>query len=188
MEDLIKYTCSVCGKEHEEWPALAYNAPQAYLSLSEREKEEIADLTDDFCVIRYEDQTDRFIRCTLTQKVTDHCEDLEYGFWVSLSEKSFNDYDENYHNENHETVYFGWMSNFLPEYKYAESIPTNVYTRSGNQRPEIVPHEDSDHPFVKDYYQGITKAEAERRINYMLNPDGTKNQQKDKTKSWWKRW
>src|SRR4051794_554849 len=115
---MTKYTCPVCGKEHEEWPALAYKSPQAYENLSESEQEEIADLFDDFCVIRHEDQTDRFIRCILRQKVPDHCEDLEYSLWVSLSEKNFHDYDENFHNENHETVYFGWLSSFLPEYTY----------------------------------------------------------------------
>jgi hypothetical protein len=25
----------------------------------------------------------------------------------------------------------------------------------GNDRPEIFPHEDFDHPFVRDYYNGI---------------------------------
>jgi len=38
-------------------------------------------------------------------------------------------------------------------------------TKTGNERPEIFPHEDFDHPFVKDYYSGISKKEAENRIN-----------------------
>lgn len=43
-----------------------------------------------------------------------------------------------------------------------------MVTKTGNDRPEIFPHEDFDHPFVKDYYEGITKAEAEKRINAIL--------------------
>jgi hypothetical protein len=163
-----KYKCSCCDKEHEEWPALAYSSPMNYQTLSDDDKENIAELSNDFCVIHHTDQTDRFIRCTLTQKVIDHCEDLEYGLWVSLSEKSFTDYKDNFHNEGHTASYFGWLSNDLPDYEFDESIPTTVHTRTGKQRPEIVPHKDFDHPFVRDYYNGITKAEAERRINAML--------------------
>lgn len=92
MKETIKYTCSCCGKEHEEWPALGYTSPTNYEVLSEEEKEIIAELSSDFCTIRRPDQIDNFIRVTLTFKVIDHCQDLEYGLWVSLSDKSFQDY------------------------------------------------------------------------------------------------
>ena len=184
----MKYTCSNCGKEHEEWPALVYTSPTNYDALSEDEKKNIAKLDTDFCVITYPDETDRFIRCTLTQKVNDYCEDLDYGLWVSLSEKSFQDYSENFNNENHETKYFGWLSNDLPEYDFSESIPTTVFTRTGNDRPEIVPHEDFEHPFVKDYYNGITKAEAKRRIKEMLRKISQRDGEQLKSKPWWKLW
>jgi hypothetical protein len=39
-------------------------------------------------------------------------------------------------------------------------IPCDVNIKSGNDRPEIFPHEDYEHPFVRDYYNGISKAEA----------------------------
>ena len=168
MTETIKYTCSSCGQEHEEWPALTYTSPSNYNLLSEDDRINIGELDSDFCVIRHHDQIDRFIRVTLTQKVIDHCEDLEYGLWISLSEKSFEDYSNNFNNENHEAKYFGWLANDLPDYDFKESIPTTAFTRTGNQRPEIVPHEDFQHPFVNDYYKGITKSEAERRIKEML--------------------
>lgn len=161
------YTCSQCGKTHEEWPALAFGSPDHYHQLSEEDKERMAIIDDDFCVITHPDQTDRFIRCTLTQRVNDHCENLAYGLWVSLSEKSFMDYSDNFGNAQHEAVYFGWLCNEVPGYEEWESIPTTVYTRTGNQRPEIVPHEDFGHPFVRDYYHGISKQEAERKIATM---------------------
>jgi hypothetical protein len=168
MED-SKYICECCGQEHSEWPALGYISPDVYARLSEQDKEEIAVIDEDFCVIKHPDQVDRFIRCVLIQKVNDHCEDLEYGLWVSLSEKSFEDYLENYDNENHETQYFGWLNNKLREYEFFESTPTTVVTQKGNSRPVIFPHQDFDHPFVKDFYEGITKAEAENRIQAMIN-------------------
>ncbi|HEV7782406.1 MAG TPA: DUF2199 domain-containing protein [Chitinophagaceae bacterium] len=168
MPDPIKYICSCCGKEHEQWPALAYTSPSNYDNLSEEDKQKIGTLDKDFCTITYPDKTDKFIRCTLSQEIIDHCETLEYGLWVSLSDKSYQDYSNNFGNENHETKYFGWLCNDLPDYEFEESIPTTVFTRPGNHRPEIVPHEGFDHPFVTDYYNGITKLEAEKRIRNML--------------------
>lgn len=164
----IKFTCDCCGEEHESWPAITYNSPNSYSNLSPQEKEDIAVIDEDFCVIKHSDQVDRFIRCVLVQKVNDHCEDLEYGFWVSLSEKSFENYLENFDDQKEENQYFGWLSNYIPQYEFSNSIPTTVVTKTGNERPEIFPHKDFDHPFVKDYYEGITKAEAEKRINAIL--------------------
>lgn len=188
MTTNTKYICSCCGKEHEGWPAITYSSPSNYRGLTQEEKQQLAELTSDFCIIKHPDQTDRFIRCILTQKVIDHCESLEYGLWVSLSEKSFEDYSKNFDNENHQATYFGWLSNDLPGYKFDESIPTTVYTRTGNERPEIIPHESFDHPFVHDYYNGITKTEAERRINNALNNEPKIQQASNTKKPWWKLW
>src|SRR5882724_9393968 len=151
MGERIKYTCSCCGKVHEEWPALTFDSPTNYNILPENIRSEIGELTSDFCVIHHPEQTERYIRATLTLKVLDHCENLEYGLWVSLSEKSFQDYSHNFNNPEHETKYFGWLSNDIAEYEIG-SIPTTVFTRLGNQRPEIIPHKDCDHPLTLDYY------------------------------------
>jgi len=188
MTESIRYTCSSCGQVHEEWPALTFFSPTNYDTLSEKEKKEMGQLDSDFCTIVHPDQTDRFIRCTLTQKVNDSCEGLEYGLWVSLSEKSFQDYSDNFNNENHENQYFGWLCNNIPGYDFAESIPTTVVTRTGNNRPEIVPHEKFNHPFVRDYYEGISKSEAERRIKEMLNIVDKSTRKTNAKRPWWKLW
>ncbi|MEM6377907.1 MAG: DUF2199 domain-containing protein, partial [Bacteroidota bacterium] len=130
---------------------------------------EWASLDSDFCVIHFPDQTVRFIRVVLTQEVLDAEEDLDYGLWVSLSEQSFQNYQENFKNRHHETQYFGWLSNLLPDYEDTMSIPTTVVTQKGNQRPSIFPHKDHDHEFVIDFYQGISAHEAQRRVDNMLN-------------------
>ncbi|GAB5398861.1 MAG: DUF2199 domain-containing protein [Aureisphaera sp.] len=164
-----EFTCTTCGQVHTEWPALAFKAPFSYACLSDQAQKERAKLDTDFCEIRHDEQTDRFIRVILTQKVNDHCSNLEYGMWVSLSKKSFFDYLENFDNQNHETTYFGWLSNMIPEYDDTLHIPCNVMTKKGNTRPEIFPYDDHDNPFVKDYYNGISKEEAQKRIDAMLN-------------------
>ncbi|MDB5147862.1 MAG: hypothetical protein JWQ57_1882, partial [Mucilaginibacter sp.] len=88
---------------------------------------------------------------------------------VSLSEKSFNDYMHNFNNENYLAGYFGYLSNNLLGYENTMNIYTNVFTQAGNNRPEVVPHDDFDHLFVKDYFEGISLTEAQRRINLLLN-------------------
>ena len=170
MEETFTYQCSSCGQIHNSWPALTFNSPSFYHALSENEKQEIAELDSDFCIITHPDHTYRFIRCTFEQLVTDHCQNLEYGVWVSLSEESFQDYEDNFNNESHTGGYFGWLSNSIPDYIFKDSIPLNVTIQGGNLRPKIEPHSSFKHPFVHDFYNGITKAEAENRINNMLNP------------------
>jgi hypothetical protein len=189
MSHRMKYTCSNCGEVHDEWPALTFDSPTSYNVLPENMKQEIGELTSDFCVVRHPEQTDRFIRGTLTIKVNDHCEDLEYGIWVSLSEKSFQDYSENFGDPNHEARYFGWLSNDIPEYEVPQgSIPTTVITRQNGLRPEIVPHKDFDHQLVRDYYEGISKVEAEKRIQDMLKVINERDREKTSSKPWWKLW
>lgn len=162
------YLCSVCGEHHNEWPALTFNSPNSYFGLNEEEKNSIATIDSDFCIIEYEDQTDRFIRVVLKQKVNDSNQDLEYGLWVSLSEKNYLNYRDNYNSENHEEQYFGWLNSRIAEYSDTTIIPTTLVTKKGNERPEIFPHEDFQHQFVTDYYNGISKIEAEKRIHEMI--------------------
>lgn len=169
MSESLKFKCSCCGEIHDEWPAIAFVSPDNYNCLSEKDKKSIGFLNEDFCVISYIDQVDRFIRCTLTQKVNDHCEDLDYGFWVSLSEKSYLDYEQNFKKETSLNSYFGWLCNDILDYEFKVSIPMDVINRKNGERPELIPHRDFDHPFVKDYYNGISKKEAERRISNMLD-------------------
>lgn len=163
----MKYICSNCGEEHEDWPALTFISPHFYHILDNEQKKELGELDSDFCTITHS-RVDRFIRVVLKPKVNNHCNDLEYGLWVSLSEKSFNDYSDNYNNTSHEVGYFGYLSNNIPGYPSTLSIHMDVFTQPGNSRPIIVPHEDYDHPFVSDYYNGISKQEAESRIKAML--------------------
>ena len=162
----MTYTCSKCGEEHEEWPALIFPAPDFYTTLSEEEKQNTS-LTPDTCIIQHGEQIDRFIRCVMVQKVNEHCQDLEYGLWVSLSEKNFVDYVDNFYNQHHKAQYFGWLSNWMPE--YAEFIWVKMHItvdNSDNQRPKAFVQivNDPDIPLVRDYFQGISKEAAKARI------------------------
>lgn len=157
--------CSVCGEIHNGWPALAFKTPEPYHELTAAEKQEMTQISDDFCIITYEDQTDRFIRVVIKVIVNDAPDDLEYGVWVSLGERNFNEYSDNFSNDHFEAQYFRWLSNVLPDYPDTTAIPVTVVAKGGSERPEFFPHKDFDHDFVRDFYSGISKAEAERRIH-----------------------
>ena len=160
--------CTECGLIHSNWPALAYSSPSYYNDLSDIDKSGATFLDRDFCMVQEEDNTFYFIRVVLIQKVLHHPEDLHYGLWTSLSEKSFRNYERNFNNENHQEVYFGWLSSSIPRYDFSEPVPLDVINKSGSSRPEIIPHRDSDHQFALDYYQGITSHEAQRRVDEMV--------------------
>lgn len=168
----MKFTCTCCGIEQDEYPALGYKTPVYYHSLSEEEKEK-AQIDSDTCIVEDGEHTHRFIRVVLRQKVNDSCQDLDYGVWVSLSEKSFTDYTENCKLEDHKEIYFGWLNASFPPYELEEmeGIKTDVITQGGNSRPfiEIQTNQDKPSRFVDDYHNGISKEEAENRINWALN-------------------
>ena len=160
------YTCSQCGEAHDEWPAYGYASPQSYHELSDAERSALATLDTDFCVITYPDQTDRFIRAVLRQRVLGSCQDLEYGVWVSLSEKSFANYRDTYHTGTPDPGYFGYLNSWLPGYPTTVGLKTDVFTQPNGQRPIVELHasEYDRHPFARDWFDGISMEEAERRV------------------------
>jgi len=162
------FVCSCCGNEQHNWPALSYKTPVYYSTLSEDDKNTITEISSDLCVIKYSDETNFFIRCVLFQSIVDCEDELNYGLWVSLSEKSFQDYKDNFHDQDREGTYFGWISNNLEGYNSTLSIPANVVLGKDGNRPEVVPHSSFDHPFVTDYYNGISLEEAHKRIETVL--------------------
>ena len=162
-ENEFKY--SQCGEAHEEWPVLMYNAPLQYHQLSLNDQTLHADLRLNTCVIRLNSEEHFFISAILQQKIKGH-EDLvlEYGLWVSLSEKSFRDYEKEV-KARKEAGYFGWLCNNVQGYDPTLNIPCDVYLSEEGSDSIIVPHENHEHAFVRDFYEGISKEEAERRIH-----------------------
>lgn len=163
-----KYTCATCGGSHVDLPALAYSVPFYYAQLSDQMKQSSAEASEDFCVIRHPDQTDRFVRTTLSIPINDIDCTFEYGLWVSLSEKSFTEYASEFKSNVEGRIYFGYISNELSPYEESTlSLHVNVITRSDGIRPILQPHE-CDHPLFRDWCEGIALKEAEARVAKML--------------------
>lgn len=163
-----KFKCTKCGKSHDELPALAFSSPDYYDYLSDEDKKDMAELTEDFCIIHHPEQTDRFIRTTMTFQIVDACEDLDYGIWVSVSEKTFEEYKAEFKNNIDGKTYFGRICNEIPEYNESTlGLHVNVETRANGIRPEIIPHQ-SEHDLINDWEKGITNSEAESRVQNMM--------------------
>ncbi len=169
----MKFVCTCCGEEQDQYPAIAYKVPLYYANLSEEEKESIAEIDSDTCIVKEAEMTFRFVRGVLVQKVTDGCQDLEYGVWVSLSEQSFNDYILNANEDGYQATYFGWLNSLLPDYDFEEmeNIKTKVITQGKGKRPliEIQKNEYMSSRLVADYHNGISEEEALLRIEKILN-------------------
>ena len=167
-----EYRCNSCGQIHTELPALGFMTPFHFDILSERDKNETAEISEDFCIIHDPEQTDRFIRTVLSIRVHDTCETLDYGIWVSLSRESFEDYQKNFKTETIEPTYFGMICNEIKDYSETTlGLHVNVQVRKGGIRPEILPHQ-AEHQLIKDWENGITIEEAEKRIEKAINNVG----------------
>lgn len=165
--------CPKCGEKHGEWPSLEFQSPFYYHQLSEANKERCVNMELDFCIIRQEEQFDHYIRAIITQKVNDHCDDIDYGVWVLLNEDSFHDYSSHFNQEEHEAIYFGLLSNQIPGYGNTLSINVTIQVSRGAYRPQAVPHINQlENPFVHDYYQGIRTADVMQKIKYILGDEG----------------
>lgn len=159
-----KRLCASCGMEHSDWPALGFMAPIHYDALNPSQRDAMAKLSSDFCVIRYPEQTDRFIRTTLTVPVLEACVGLDYGIWASLSEKSYSEYQAEYGNNVEGKTYFGTICNQIPGYDVSTlGLHVDVVTRGDGFRPCLAVHH-VDHPLVHDLTHGISFEEAKRRI------------------------
>lgn len=142
-------------------PTLSAPAPDQYLMLSDLQKQNVI-LENDYCIISHPDQTDCFIRTYLIQELSDSPEVLEYGVWVSISKENLNKYLTG---DTRDEIFPGYLCTQISPYTDVYQIRMNIVISNIDQVPESVPQDDQmTTPFVKDYYNGITKKEALDRI------------------------
>ena len=153
MSNTSTFQCSQCGEMHAGMPDLAFASPLQYFEMPEAERAQRCLLTSDTCII---DGQDRFIRGCLEIPILASDDLFMWGVWVSLSERSFNRYQELYESEERdlEGPYFGWLSNRLPGYPDTLNLKTNVHLRPYPTRPRIE-LEPTDHSLAVDQRVGI---------------------------------
>jgi hypothetical protein len=159
-----QWTCSVCGAEHDGLPLdLGFDHPWYW---NQERDEKNGFLNSDLCLIESSpDEADYFVRGLIEIPIVDGTTDdgayFGLGVWVSLSERNFKWYVENFEAdaEAQKEPWFGWLSNKVPVYPETLSLMTDVHLRGEGLRPSIVV-QPTDHPLAVDQHGGITLARA----------------------------
>ena len=152
------YTCTCCGRQETGLPAIAYGSPDIYFGSSDEDKEQRFSLTSDQCIM---DDEFYFVRCVLQIPILGTDETLEWGVWSSLSEQSFDAYQDYYDCDPPDDLppFFGWLSTALSGYPDTTSLKCDVHLRGDNQRP-LIELQENDHPLSIDQRNGISVERA----------------------------
>lgn len=164
MASIFAFQCSKCNAIHEGSPSFAFSAPAPYTRLSEEDKEAMAELTDDLCVIAHPAGTQYFVRSILEVPIHGMQEPFLWGIWVSASEQSFHRYLDSYDHPPKDPIFFGWLANHIGLYPTQRSRPADVYIQSDGTRPRVVLHcaDDEMDALVTDQHQGISVSRAQQ--------------------------
>jgi hypothetical protein len=171
MAAIFAFKCSCCGEIHEGSPSIAFQAPDQYASLTDAQKDEVGQLSSDFCTIRREGGMDYFIRAVLEVPIQGVEDPFLWGVWVSASKASFERYWETYDEPVNGDGFFGWLCNALRPYPSPTSRPADVYIKLDGKRPKVVLHRgDPEHdPLVLDQINGISVARAQQLAEQALH-------------------
>src|SRR5262245_13865025 len=92
-EDFMEYTCSVCGKVHDDLPHIGDDRPAHWWDVPDAERSRCTLLTPDICVI---DDTNFFIRGVIDIPVYEYPKGFGFGAWISLKHENFVTYINNF--------------------------------------------------------------------------------------------
>lgn len=167
----FKYRCGSCDEEHEGIPCPIYQSPMEYFALSEEEKRTRATLTSDTCVI---DAQWYFIRVCLEIPIVGEEDHLEYGIWVSVSERSYGVYlatDAQPVGRENTPPFFAWLTTIPPPFPHQqdEALKSMVHLRPYPMRPwlELEP---TEHPLAIAQREGVSPEIVKAFIEQMLHP------------------
>ncbi|RGE39725.1 DUF2199 domain-containing protein [Comamonas testosteroni] len=171
MAAIFAFKCRKCDELHVGSPSFAFDAPATYKMLSDQEREDWAELTEDLCVIARPEGTQYYVRAILEVPIHGVQEPFLWGIWVSASEHSFHRYLDSYDKPPEDPGFFGWVSNIIAAYPTQKSRPADVYMQSDGTRPRVVLHraEDEDDALVIDQHEGISIERAQQLAELALH-------------------
>lgn len=168
---MFRFKCTSCSEWHEGMPTFGAEAPLHYYGVPPEERELRCSLDSNVCVI---DQKCFFVRGCLDIPVIGEGEQFSWGVWVSLSEKSFQEFRQHFHvtKRSHIGPFFGWLSAELPLYPTTLNLKTYAHLRDDSNRPYIE-LEPTDHPLAIEQRNGISvERVAEIYAHFVHRPDG----------------
>lgn len=154
MLNRIRFKCRTCDEWHEGLPSPAWDHPIQYLAVPAEERPERVQLTTDTCVI---DGDQFFVRANLPIHIHHSDEALTWGIWVSLSQESFERFQELFDDEGRVVgdAFFGWLCAAIPGYPDTQLLKSYIHIQPWPNRPRVE-LEPTDHPLSIDYQMGIS--------------------------------
>lgn len=165
----FRFQCAQCDEWHEGEPSVGFQFPDYLLDIPEPERAARATWDEDLCVV---DHQYFFVRACLEVPIIGADEPFLWGLWVSLSERSFDDYLENQKAGNASGPYFSWLANRLPGYPPLDGLKSRMHPQLDGQRP-FVELDTTDHPLSIDFHNGMSAERAQALFEKVLHPDGS---------------
>lgn len=168
----FEYECLQCGEIHVGLPSFSFAEPQALASLLPDDRNKLALLGSDNCIINgrwFFQRTLFFILGNLKVPINGHQEQFSWLVWVSLSKQNYNIWENLYETErrSHADPMFGWLNSALPIYQNTLNLPVTVTLNDNFLRPTIELQQ-VDHKLFHDQKKGIRKSEAEKLVGTLL--------------------
>lgn len=166
----MTFTCTTCGAEHDlDSISFGSDAPDQWAMLSEEEQNR-SELSGDQCIINARDGTHYFIRACLEIPVVGREMPFSWGVWCSLSERSFIEMSERWHDPERTSLgpHFGWLCTRVPEYPETMFMKSQVHQRAVGMRP-VVELEESSHLLSFHQRHGIPEQDMQRIVSRVLH-------------------
>jgi hypothetical protein len=168
----MQIRCATCGDLHDlENVSWGFNEPRQWWLLSDEERAN-SELSPDWCIIETRDEGASFyIRGFLELTIQPLTKKLTFGIWSSLSEKSFSEIQNTWHDPERVKLgpYFGWLSNALPFVPDSMLLPCSVIQREPGSCPLIELHPGT-HELCEYQENGLSPADVQRIIKVVMHP------------------
>jgi hypothetical protein len=168
----LAWTCSVCGEQHgEQLLDVRAGLPEAVFALTDAEREERAEVWDDWC--RFVDGTGRtrfYLRGVIHLPVHESTEEFRFGVWVEVGEGDFYRLTELWHDEDGSPTrpFFGQLANELNLYPGTLGLPVALQLRDQRHLPGVILL-DADHRIVSDQREGIDMSRVQQLAETVLH-------------------
>jgi hypothetical protein len=168
----LSWTCSVCGEQHEEQLLdIRAGLPEPVFELSEAEREERAEIWDDWC--RFVDATGAmhfYVRGVIHLPVERSSKEFCFGVWIDVSEGDFYHLTELWHDEGDSATrpFFGRLANELNLYPESIGLRVALQLRDERHLPAVILL-DAEHRIVSDQRDGIDASRAQQLAETVLH-------------------
>jgi hypothetical protein len=148
-------------------PTFGVAAPLSYYAVPAVERGDRCSLDSDACVI---DGSSFFVRGCIEIPVHGERDPFVWGVWVSLSEKSFEEWRRAWDmpTRSHLGPYFGWLNARLKPYPDTVNLKTHVHLRDDGIRPYIE-LEPTAHPLAVEQRTGISPERVAEIYSMMMH-------------------